>query len=320
MYIIDDDYKFKTLAIVGNGFDLNHGYHTSFFDFVQNTKHSSLDDFKNLCADINTIKTWYNFEENINKLSRKLFELRIIDGDYDIGTTIYKTFNDIHSLLIEYLKKETSSKKLIKKQSLEQYLDTETITFNFNYTNTVEAYTKKVIYMHGSLEENDIILGYDYRDEPCLADFNEMRWSKIFCRQSLAFRRILRQRMGLKTDSKKYKSLMTGLESYLTISHSAKGICDSDIANINDGKLITKLINEIEIHPIPNICYDSINTIVILGHGIEADKLLLKNIISSCNNLKEIIIFHYDGESADSIEMKKAFFLEYCSKIKTIQY
>lgn len=163
---------------------------------------------------------------------------------------------------------------------------------------------------------NGFDLNHGYRDEPCLAVFNEMRWSKIFCREILAFRRILRQRMNLKTDSEEFKLLMKGFESYLDIENSGKGICDSDISNIEEGELIAEIVKEVETHPIPDICYSKINTIVVLGHGIEADKKLLEEIISNCSNLKEIVIFRYNRESADSIEKKKAFFLKYSSNIK----
>lgn len=315
-----DSYEFNTLAIVGNGFDLYHGYHTSFYDFIQKTEHPSLDIFKKLCENINAIKTWYCFEENINVLTKKLFEQRISDGDYGVGATIDKAFNDIHILLIEYLMREISSKKLTKNSMIEQYLNNKTITFNFNYTNTVETYTPNVFYVHGSLDENDIILGYDYRDEPCLAEFNEMHWSKIISRKKLAFRRFLRQCMGFKTDSEEFKSLTKGLESYLTIENSAKGICNDDIANIENGEWIAEVIKEIESQPIPDICYNKINSIVVLGHGIEADKVLLETIILNCSNLKEVVIFRYDEESDGSIEKKRAFFLEYCNNIKIVQY
>lgn len=57
--------KKDTLAIIGNGFDIAHGYKTDYRSFVNDTKDEALDKFKEMCDNEESIQTWYNFEENI---------------------------------------------------------------------------------------------------------------------------------------------------------------------------------------------------------------------------------------------------------------
>ena len=40
--------KTNTLAIIGNGFDIAHGYKTDYRSFVDNTKDEALDTFKEI--------------------------------------------------------------------------------------------------------------------------------------------------------------------------------------------------------------------------------------------------------------------------------
>ena len=53
------------------------------------------------------------------------------------------------------------------KSSVKKVIDLDTNIINFNYTGTVEKYDKiNVYYIHGSLEESEIVLGYKQRAEP----------------------------------------------------------------------------------------------------------------------------------------------------------
>lgn len=85
---------------------------------------------------------------------------------------------------MNYLKNEIDIKPFKQKESTKKNLDSETIAISFNYTDTAKKYIGNVINIHGSLEENVIILGYDYRDEPCLAQYEDMCWSKNLPRKS----------------------------------------------------------------------------------------------------------------------------------------
>lgn len=315
----------KTLAIIGNGFDMAHGYKTGYLDFSDKTNHPALTEFKKYCDEA-TIKTWYLFENNINELTQKFF-MQSYQEDVDYGENRDKTahlrevFTQIQYLLAEYLLNEVSSKPLVKIKTISKYLNANAVAINFNYTNTAENYTDKVHYVHGSLRENDIILGYDYRDEACLAEFDDMCWGKSLCREALAFRRMLSNDLGLATDDPEFKRLCSSLEVYQSCENSGRGIDDEPESYIPDYAFINEFLKKYrENHTIPTIEYNRIKRIVVLGHGIEADQVYLNDIISKCTKLKQIIVFRYNGEDDETFNKKIEFLQQYSSKIKTMYY
>lgn len=316
--------KSEVLAIVGNGFDLAHNYKTDYYTFSEKTIHPSLKYFKELCDADRDITTWYSFEENIKALTEKLFQKNYIDG-YDFDKIAFETqnlkkaFQSIHELLIEYLKKEASTTPFVMKDSIKEIIDSNTIAFNFNYTSTIEKYTKNVFYIHGSLKENDILLGYDYRDEPCLAGYEDVYWSKRIGRENLAFRRFLRNKQN-NIDSSKHNALLNCLEKYQTCTHSGKGLGDEIEENICGFEEARNIMNTIKENDYPDISYREIKAIVVLGHGIEADRVYLEGILQKCSNIRKVIIFRYEGESEEAFNNKISFFKPYCKAIESVKY
>lgn len=247
------------------------------------------------------------------------------DDDYwvnrDKNTHLREIFERIQGLLEDYLLNEISSKPLIIKKTVSKYLNRRSVAINFNYTDTAENYADKIFYVHGSLREQDIILGYDYRDEACLAQFDDMCWGKTVCRESLAFRRMLSNALNLNADDTEFKRLCSSLEIYQSCESSGRGIDDKPEEYIPDYRFICEFIkNYRENETIPNIEYDRITQLVVLGHGIEADRVYLNNIILKCTKLKKIIIFRYNGEADEEFGNKVKFLGKYCTKIETMYY
>ncbi len=60
----------KTLAIIGNGFDLAHGYRTRYESFSESVDDAALAEFKEYCDEA-SIETWHEFENNINILTKR---------------------------------------------------------------------------------------------------------------------------------------------------------------------------------------------------------------------------------------------------------
>ncbi len=315
--------RYKKLAIIGNGFDLNHGYRTDYKTFAANTQHPSLARFKDYC-DTESIETWYSFEENIRILSEEFFlrsmsEYCDFDDNREEVRELTDTFRDIHDLLSGYLASEIATKPLEKKPCIEQYLDKNTVAINFNYTDTAEAYTPLVRYVHGSLKENDVLLGYDYREEPCLAQYEDMCWSKAICRESLAFRRHILK--WIKPESKLYKKLISGLNAYHHWENTGRGL-DKEVRRIipycnTIERFLKKYRKRFDVS---DIRFSDIETLVVLGHGIEADKVFLTNILERCTGLTTIVLYRYNGESDASIFSKTEFFRPYCEIIELVDY
>lgn len=318
--------SYRTLAIIGNGFDIAHNYATLYKSFVDATSSESLDIFKEYCDKDRSITTWYSFEENINRLTQELF-LQSYSEDHDYDTVrrdrsrLREVFSDIHNLLIRYLRQETECKPAIRIPSVKKYLKRKTKAISFNYTKVAAAYPCDVFYVHGSLDEEDILLGYDYRDEGCLAEYEDMRWGKNICREALAFRRYLKHDLHLQPGSPEYNERIEGLEAYQHYENSGRGIDEEVETFIPHYQLVDQFVSSYRKDgDVPKIDYSKISTVVILGHGIEADRVFLKRIIKKCTHLKKVVIFRYAGESDSSFNAKADFFKPYCKRIRAVMY
>ena len=317
---------YRTLAIIGNGFDLAHHYATGYDSFVEATKSQSLDLFEEYCAEDKSITTWYRFEENIDRLTQELFSQSFRnDHDYELvqqtQSSLRDVFADIHNLLIQYLRNEMERHPVIKKPSIKKYLKRKTMAVNFNYTNTASTYACDVFHVHGSLAENDILLGYDYRVEACLACYKDMCWSKDLCREALAYRRFLKNELNFQTDSREYDERVEGLAVYQQYKHSGRGIDEEVESHIPHYQLVNQFIQAYRSDgDIPKIDYSKIATIVVMGHSIEADRVFLQKIIKKCTRLKKVMIFRHTGEDDISFNARADFFKPYCKKIRSVRY
>ena len=316
----------NTLVIIGNGFDMAHGYNTTYKSFIEKISDNNLDIFKSYCASYDDIDTWYRFEENIqvitNNLGIKAYsESYNYDENRNEITQLKNVFKEIHHLLIDYLSLETNRKPILKLANVEKYLNKKVKVINFNYTKIAEAYTDEVFYVHGSLDENDIILGYDYRHELCLFRYDDMFWSKINCRMALAFRRFLKNKLNLTPSSFAYRQFISSFEKYQHYANSGRGIDEKVETEILNFDVIDRFIKEYKNKDeTPEFDYKNITTIVVMGHGIEADKVYLDKIISKCINLEKVVIYRYEGESEDSYKPKVDFFNKYCKNIESMLY
>ena len=315
----------KTIAIIGNGFDLAHGYKTRYADFVKTVKSKALDTFRLFC-DEKSIDEWYDFEKNIEALTMKYFISSMDDSeDYTLNRKKIKkltsVFNKIHDLLLEYLKNETNQRTMKKQTNIEKYLSPHTFAINFNYTSTAEFYTDNVYYVHGSIKEHDIVLGYDYRDEPCLIGYEEMQWSKQLCREKLEFRRYLKNEYHLKPENADFCKYDSAFVAYQNASNSNRGL-DPDTEPkqyLPEYEFITSYSKNIKSDILDKIKNKSIETAVIIGHGIKADKELLKTVFSNLTSLKKIVIFCREEDSQYNLEYKTDFFKPFCDDI-VIEY
>ena len=314
----------RAVAIIGNGFDLAHKYATDYESFITATDDPSLSIFKSFCES-HDITTWYSFEENINKLTHELFlQSYSEDIDYSIvqskRSQLKDAFTAIHKLLINYLLEETK-RKPIKLASIKKHLKRKTQAISFNYTDIASAYGCNVFHVHGSLAANDILLGYDYRDEACLSEYDDMRWSKTICREALAFRKYLKNELNLVPGSPEYNDRISGFEAYQHYENSGRGI-DMEVEDfIPHYQLVDQFISSYRPDgDIPKINYHKITTFTVIGHGIEADREFLRKILKKCTRLRKVLIFRHAKETDDAFNAKVNFFKPYCKRIRSIKY
>lgn len=319
--------KYNSLAIIGNGFDLAHGYKTSFGDFVEYSDSTEFKTFrKYLKTYCGSDENWNDFEARIEELTLRVFLENFSDNTDTVHDDIEKineTFKKLHTDLSCYLLKETSNKSSRYYKRIKKYLGRKTKILNFNYSDTVEKYSNNIFYVHGSLSEQNIVLGYDYRSEPCLACYENMLWEKNLGRERLFFKRYLKESLEISPKDSLYQTLCLEYEQIKNLEESGRGLDDEDLNNFNHGEIIREFIakrDSEKLYMLPDINYSSIKKVIIIGHGLIADKMFISDVLKKCKNLKKIILFRYDGESENSFNAKINFLKPYCKRIVEVKY
>lgn len=321
------DWHYTQLAIIGNGFDIAHGLRTKYTQFINATDESLFVPFRNyLIKYCGNDDNWSDFEACIEKLTMQCFLYSIACNSKEVYKDVHEInslFKDLQYHLMQYLITESERNRDVKLSSLERYLGSDTKAISFNYTDTAKRYTDNIYYVHGSLAENEIILGYDYRNEPCLIGYDEMRWGKMFCRERLLLSRHLKGDLYLDMKCDEYRSLLDDYEMIKKLQNSGKGLEDEDFDKLQNKEFMIKYLAEEPSKPLdvmPPCDYTKIKKIIVMGHGIVADRVLLSSMMEQCINLDEIVIFTYDGEVKDSLDMKYSFFKPFCVNINSEAY
>lgn len=311
-----------TIVIIGNGFDLAHGYKTPFKSFVEDKNGKNFKRFVHYLYGrkiANDEDKWTDFEKIICDSTMEIFKsedniIRIYKktkcknwNDFTNRIDTYFAYLSIE--IMNYLNIIQSKHKFKPKNSIKKYLNNNSYIINFNYTDIAEQYTSNVFHIHGSIKEKDIILGYDHHNydgngESCVMEPNLMKRNKRFMRKTLDYKRYLRVK---KLPDSKVNELGKQYLDYIVN-------CEGNLSGINtvfDGDYYKGFIKSpnydaqipIDIH------FDDIRTIVIMGHSLLSDEKLIKeSIINKCTNLKKFILFTYNYEKFKEI-YKKAVFL-----------
>ena len=306
----------NTLAIVGNGFDIAHNLPTRYSQFIDALPSDAFDSFKELVRKYcPSTKSWTEFEERINDLTLSCFH-KAYDDNYDYDSVlkdigeVNRVFDDIRIKLMDYLLGATQGVEVYRLESVARVLDDSVYIINFNYTSTTNLYSDRVFYVHGSLEESEIVLGYDYREEPCIIDYDMMKWSKSLCRERLSYIRFLKA-MGISfEESSLALAYIDDINKMQELQESGKGFEEEDWVLFKHPEMLKAFYNR---YPdrygedTPELDYEGIETLIILGHSLIADRRYLESIFGKLINLKEVIIFTYPGESKDELDAKKQF-------------
>ena len=173
--------QFNTIKvlIIGNGFDLNQDFDTSYTNYINSQYFSNIlnknnNPFAKHLHQKNQLKNWIDIENEL-----KLFS-KTYGGRLD-GVKFKQYFNEISDSLVQYLKsidfknikKDKYSYKFIKDIVLnsDNSLNTPSyLILDFNYTPTLEyilrdlkvsenSIEQRLIKIHGSISDNSIIFG-----------------------------------------------------------------------------------------------------------------------------------------------------------------
>jgi len=167
------------IMIIGNGFDLNLGFKTSYQDFLESQYFKSLVNDNNSLAlylnKKNNLLNWVDIENEITNYSIVIIKLQH-EKKVNLTTADIKNhFKSLKVALIQYLK-EVQEQKLNEKskafEMIKREIESTHRIYNFNYTNSIFQVTDllgidrykiedKHTYVHGSIENEDIIFGVE---------------------------------------------------------------------------------------------------------------------------------------------------------------
>ena len=178
----------NSILIIGNGFDLDLGIKTKYIDFANSEywpfkERSSIEEntlpfFLN--SHKNKVETWFDLEELLAIFARDnsiLSKEKINDTmrDFEILKKKLKEYLEKQEdVFFEEMKENTQTKKM-SHSILQVFLRMQgRKIYTFNYTNTqkiaknlILGFKDNVTHIHGSIKENNIILGTgDQRDIP----------------------------------------------------------------------------------------------------------------------------------------------------------
>ena len=317
----------EKLIIVGNGFDLSHGLHTSYKNFSEAFKSDEvLNKFEMLVTEVEgkdkPSDTWYYFENVIENITRIVFTKTVespikdrVMCDYDNEMKEFNLlFAKVKKLLIEYLISETKNKPIKKKESLVKEFECHnTYAISFNYTNTVNYYTDCVEYIHGSLlNDLDVVLGFANDIPPMdLASGVYIEYSKAVQKFILKYLRFLQAN----DDVKNIKDRLNELQPHIYSLFSGKGGWDFPIVSNNDDMIrydLTGVSNSLakfyeqnkslEPFVLPN--YKDVREIVIAGHGLESDLPFFQTLMDSTENVTKVVLYTYNMETTEDRQRK----------------
>ena len=103
--------------------------------------------------------------------------------------------------------------------------------------------------------------------------------------------------------------------------NTGRGIDEEVETFIPKYRFIDRLMKKLrKANDIPNINYVQVETLLIIGHGIEADRVYLDKILSQCVNVSKVVLYRFESESEQSIERKQDFLSAYFNHIDIIYY
>lgn len=162
------DKKYKTVLIVGNGFDINLGLKTQYQDFINSSEFENALDGNELCQYLKTqyeVTNWIDIENELKKYSKDIYK-------DDLNRKRFRLeYNLLCDCLCLYLNRLNISDINLKSKAYkfisDKLADVEFLTLNFNYTESVNHISKllglnnEIIKVHGSSNENRIVFGVE---------------------------------------------------------------------------------------------------------------------------------------------------------------
>lgn len=245
------------LVILGNGFDLHHGYKTSFSDFRNHLLKSKKESDKKLITDIDIVLKsqkvnleegilWNDFERIIGKImqsgskTKKIEDIQLLSLAENFTHRFY-----------DYLIQEVKKTDFILNKNINKEIQNSDLILTFNYTNSYIKYLKNnnldIFHIHGELIEHNLpLIGFYYSNvaQYNYTDYLQRYNGKAFHKPALAYKQ---NGINLEKKISQFQAKWSSKISEVVIIGYSFGESDSHIYNI----LNTILVNQNQSEYIP---------------------------------------------------------------------
>lgn len=315
---------YSRLAIVGNGFDQKHGFETGYEDFVKHYGEKRFGRFKVLSEQYRLSDDkdmqWSDFEKSIFSATNQMIlqDMEKCGSCNKALREINDEFEEIRKLLADYLREEQSSKSVEPIPGIAERFTSDCLALNFNYTGIAADYPCKIVSVHGSLADDDIILGFDSPDPFCFSRYEQRKWGKDSLRRLRNFKRFLSEYEGIISGDARYDDLIDGMLRIEKMAHSNKGFDLDDIQTWPNEAIYREFWPSSsifgkynELAPLAD-SRATVTELVIAGHSLSADQQYLAQIFESLVNLKSCVFFCRTLSNADE---KKELLHQICKQL-----
>lgn len=339
----------QLLVVLGNGFDLFHGFKSRYQDFWQHVGTTPLDEIVHFNRRAHSQQVcWSDVEAQIRVAAENAYQLSATRKMPGAGVMVQqrstRAIRRFEHEFSRYLRTER------------EFLSQAGAVLNFNYTDTAQqlydVWPENIYYLHGSLLEGQTILGVDNDDVLAREPYEYASTTKGYRRDILDFKRWAWQQNGWQPLDEKTLAAFRNYDAYyygwrrlypvfgdqeiISLLYTL----DSDIP-VTSRYFATRFFEQWQtrrqwlidaiasrcakkrIDPqvlaytaanafrpfkikLPNDVYlEDIATIVVMGHSLRADHGILSDLFKTARQLKQVILFVFQGEPPEELAMQK---------------
>ncbi|MFJ6941627.1 MAG: AbiH family protein [Limosilactobacillus mucosae] len=199
--LVDHHDHDQLLVVIGNGFDLFHGYKSRYQDFWQQVGTTPLDEIVHFNRQARGQQVrWSDVEAQIRVAAENAYQLSATRRMPGAGvmvqqrsTRAIRRFEHDFSRYLRTERERVLISDPTRSQTAREMLSEAGAILNFNYTDTAtqlyDVWPENVYYLHGSLLEGQTILGVDNDDVIAREPYEYASTTKGYRRDILDFKR-----------------------------------------------------------------------------------------------------------------------------------
>ena len=198
----------QLLVVLGNGFDLFHGFKSRYQDFWQHVGTTPLDEIVHFNRRARSQQVrWSDVEAQIRVAAENAYQLSATRKMPGAGvmvqqrsTRAIRRFEHEFSRYLRTERERVLVSDPTRSQTAREFLSQAGAVLNFNYTDTAQqlydVWPANIYYLHGSLLEGQTILGVDNDDVLAREPYEYASTTKGYRRDILDFKRWAWQQNG----------------------------------------------------------------------------------------------------------------------------